>query len=139
MKPLYAAWLIQIEVTNACRLKCAHCTRAVPHFKKPFFADLGFIEKVLQSLKDWHGGIGCMGGEPTLHPKFAEICALYKKYVPRKRSGLWTSGGPRYEKFKKLINETFGIINFNDHEFNCYHQPIMIASEELIKDEKLTE
>jgi len=44
MKPIYDAWLIQIEITNACGKKCAYCTRAVPHFKNPYFAEMTFIE-----------------------------------------------------------------------------------------------
>lgn len=138
MKAIYDAWLIQIEVTNACIHNCAHCTRGVRHLKKPYFVDLEFVEKALYSLKDWKHGIGCMGGEPTIHPKFAEICELYRKHIPqKKRRGLWTSGGKKYEQYKDMISDTFGIINFNDHYYPSYHQPLMVSSEEIIKNEKL--
>jgi hypothetical protein len=50
---------------------------------------------------------------------------------------LWTSGGSSFEKHRSLIEKTFGIINYNDHESPCFHHPIMIASEEVIRDEKL--
>lgn len=99
MEPIYKAWLIQIEITNACTLSCAHCTRAVGHFNKPYFADLEFIEKALQSLKGWERGIGRMGGEATIHPKFPGICELYQQYFPRKQCGLFTSGGKKYEQY----------------------------------------
>ena len=137
MKPLYKAWLIHIEVTNACIHRCSHCTRACNHIAKPYFADLEFIEKGLRSLSDWRGGIGCMGGEPTIHPRFAEICELYQLHVPRDRAGLWTSGGPRYEKHKELIDRTFGIKLYNDHSEVGRHQPLLVASEEVVPDETL--
>jgi hypothetical protein len=98
---------------------------------------LEHIEKALYSLKDWKKGVGCMGGEPTLHPDFPEICNLFKKYLPWKRRGLWTCGGRKYEQYKDLINETFGIINFNDHYFPSFHQPVLVASEEIIPDSRL--
>ncbi|MGH6847139.1 MAG: radical SAM protein [Methylocella sp.] len=137
MKPIKDAWLIQIDITNACHLKCAHCTRAVPHVKRPYFADLEFVEKALQSLKGWRRGVGCMGGEPTMHPQFTEICGLYKKYFPRSQRGLFTAGGKFYEKHKDLIDDTFGIILYNNHDTAGVHQPILVASEDVIKDETL--
>lgn len=137
MKRIRDAWLIQIDITNACHLRCAHCTRAVPHIKRPYFADLAFVEKALQSLEGWTRGVGCMGGEPTLHPQFPEICALFKKYFPRSQRGLFTAGGKFYEQHKELIDDTFGIILYNNHNTVGVHQPILIASEDVIKDETL--
>lgn len=139
MKPLYDAWLVQIEVTNGCVNNCAHCTRGVRLVQKPFFADLGHIEKALQSLEGFKGGVGCMGGEPTIHPKFPEICALYRKYFPKKRIGILTAGGKKYEQYKDLILDTFGIINYNDHIIPSYHQPVFVASGEAVEDPVLRE
>lgn len=137
MKPIYDAWLIQIEITNACINRCAHCTRAVRHFKTPYFADLDFIEQALQSLKGWKRGVGCMGGEPTLHPDFPAICALYRKYFPRRQCGLFTSGGKKYQEYLPLIKETFGILHYHNHRTPSHHHPIMVASEEIVPDPKL--
>ncbi len=137
MKRIKDAWLIQIDITNACHLRCAHCTRAVPHIKTPYFADLEFVEKALQSLEGWRRGVGCMGGEPTMHPQFVEICGLYRKYFPKSQRGLFTAGGKFYEKHKALIDDTFGIILYNNHTTIGVHQPILCASEDLIKDETL--
>lgn len=136
MKNLYDSWLIQVDVTNACINKCAHCSRAVRYFKKPYFADLKFIEKALESLKEWKYGVGCMGGEPTLHPEFPEICELYRKYFPKIKCGLFTCGGKNYKRYKKIINKTFGIICYNEHKIPSQHQPMLVASEEVIKDEE---
>jgi hypothetical protein len=97
------------------------------------------VEAALQSLIYWPKGVGCMGGEPTLHPRFEDICKLYQQYVPRHRAGLWTSGGPKYKRYEKLIRETFRILLYNDHSEVGKHQPLMVASEECIADKDLRE
>ena len=62
---------VSIALTNACDLSCQYC------YAPKFSATISF-----ENLKSWlrefdeHGavGVGFGGGEPTLHPKFAEIC-----------------------------------------------------------------
>jgi hypothetical protein len=137
MKPIYKAWLIQIEITNACRFTCAHCTHGVAHYRKPYFADLAFIEKALISLHDWPRAVGCIGGEPTLHPDFVDICALYRKHIKRDNCAIFTCGGKRYEEHRELIEQTFGIISYNDHSVVGKHQPLLVASRDIVPDDKL--
>lgn len=137
MKPIYEAWCIQIEVTNACPNRCAHCTRAVRHVRKPYFMSLEEIDRALESLKGWPKVVGCMGGEPTIHPQFEEVCLLYQKHFPRHQCGLWTSGGPAFEKHRKVISETFGKMLYNDHSEVGKHQPFLLAIEETVDDERL--
>ena len=36
MRDLAEMHTIHVEVTNACHLRCANCTRHVGHHKKPF-------------------------------------------------------------------------------------------------------
>ncbi len=141
MKPIYKAAVAQIEVTNACNNQCANCTRFIGHHRKPFFMDLDTIKKAIESLEGFPGGIGLMGGEPTLHPQFAEICKLYQKMIPdRRKRELWTSGF-KWKDYEKIINETFDkdLINYNDHaeEEKGWHQPLLIAADEIIEDKKL--
>jgi len=98
------------------------------------------VEQALISLDGYTGKIGCMGGEPTLHPKFEEICKLYQKYIPNERRGLWTNG-VKWDKYEDIIRDTFPLKNivFNAHDFTYtgQHQPLLIASQDIIKDEKL--
>src|SRR3990167_6662531 len=107
MKPIFEMKLIQIEVTNACNLRRANCTRFVGHHKKPFFMGIDTIIKALESLEGYPGGVGLMGGETTLHPQFREICKIYQKMIPEKdRRQLWTSGY-KWDEYKDIIFETF--------------------------------
>jgi len=63
---------VSIALTNACDLACSHCfapkTRAALDFTS--------ITSWLVEL-DSNGtfGVGFGGGEPTLYPRFAELCA----------------------------------------------------------------
>lgn len=82
MKPIYEMKLVQIEITNACHLHCANCTRFVGHHRKSFFMDLDTVVKAIESLEGYRGHIGLMGGEPTLHPQFVDICKIYQEMIP---------------------------------------------------------
>ena len=137
MRSIWASKLIQIEITNACVNQCANCTRCAGHHPKPFFMDLEMVEKILDSIRGFGGMVGIMGGEPTMHPNFTEICQLLQK-VPRKNRGLWTSGF-QWDKYKDLIKETFPTENivYNEHTTGGTHQPLLVAMKDIIKDRKL--
>lgn len=126
-------------MTNACNKRCAHCTRGVRHVRKPYFMSLEEVETALQSLKGWRKVVGCMGGEPTLHPQFEQICGLYSQYFPRHQCGLWTSGGKAFERHKALIQRTFRVVLYNDHSEVGKHHPWMISCDECIPDDVLRE
>lgn len=140
MKAIYDMKLIQLEITNACHVKCANCTRFVGHHRDPFFMDLDTVVKGLDSLEGYKGNIGLMGGEPTLHPDFAEICKIYQKMIPNKRRReLWTSGF-KWDEYKTLIEETFDndLIAYNDHSSpDGEHQPLLVAAEDIVENEEL--
>lgn len=141
MRPIYEMSVIQIEVTNACHLRCANCTRFIGHHRKPYFMDLGTIEKALDSLEGFPGHVGLMGGEPTLHPDFKDICKLYQEKIPEKgRREFWTAGY-KWDEYKNLINETFDeeYIAFNDHSKpdEGQHQPLLIAIDDVVEDKEL--
>jgi hypothetical protein len=134
MRQLADSWAILIEITNACRLKCAHCTCGVPHVRAPHFMDLATLQRALESLEGWRKGVGCFGGEPTLHPQFPEVCALFRRYFPREQCAVWTCGGPAYERHRAEIDRTFAMVTYNDHEADGHHQPLMIAADEVVAD-----
>jgi hypothetical protein len=103
--------------------------------------DIDYYEKAVISLRDFPGMIGMIGGEPTLHPNFSELCEILNFHIKDKnRKGLWSNTGKKFQKQKEIIDTTFGYINANDHITNeIIHTPILVASEDLINDGLLSE
>ena len=61
---------IQIDITNACNMRCSNCTRFCGNHDKVFFMDFDMFKRAVDSLDDFDGITGIIGGEPTLHPEF---------------------------------------------------------------------
>lgn len=144
---------IQIDITNACPNTCSNCTRFCGHHKNPFFMEFDFFKKSVDSLKDFPGIVGMIGGEPTLHPefeKFAQYLASTRLAEPEKLCrkpikdmskvmhteltqrhlhgcGLWSTLGPSYYKYFETIADTFGYQILNDHKNPCKHQGLLIS------------
>jgi hypothetical protein len=138
VKPISDAKIIQIEITNACWLRCGNCTRLVGHHKKPYFMSLATVLEAIDSLEKYPGVVGIVGGEPTLHPDFARICGLLRERRPREKCVLFTSGH-KWEEYKPIIWQTFGYgVFYNDHSDSAQcHQPVLVAIDEVIQDKEL--
>src|SRR5574343_315436 len=143
MKPIYKAWLAQIEVTSACMKSCTYCTRYCRHIRKDqqFYMTIEQLEQAIDSLHGWPNKIGVIGGEPTQHPDFEDICRTLQRLVPKQKLELFTTGGKLYEQYRPLIIETFGAISCNEHtleqQAKCLHQPITVAINEAVPDKAL--
>lgn len=104
--------------------------------------DLDTFRKALSSLNEWPNWIGIIGGEPTLHPQFEKICLILRDElkIPRDKLGLWTSGGSKFENYKKLIEEVFGFVAYNEHNESQrkiqLHQPLTIAIDDVVENKK---
>ncbi len=128
---------IQIELTDACTLACSNCTRNVGH-RTPFFITFDQFKAAINSLEGYRGIAGFMGGEPTLHPMFAEFCEYALSVRPRELLGLWSvfPDAPKYKAYAPLIVKTFGNILLNDHTLdNIMHGPIHVGIKDVVKDE----
>lgn len=140
MRPIYENTVITIEITNACHLSCANCTRHVGHHRNPFFMDVDYFRKAVESVLDSPCRVGVMGGEPTMHPRFLEILEVLRELVPDKmRRDFWSSGF-RFDKHKDAIYETFdrSRITYNDHiAYGGRHTPLLIAIDDVVHDEEL--
>lgn len=151
--------VIQIELTNACPMRCANCTRFCGHHTRPFFMDFETFKKAVDSLKGFRGIVGIMGGEPTQHPEFRRFMEYYRANVGHddptatliepsadfmrhvlangyhvdygNHRGLWTSVTPRYYENFELIQDTFGYQLLNDHSHPSMHQTHMVTRKEL--------
>jgi hypothetical protein len=150
--------IVQIEVTNACPLKCSNCTRLISHVRKPYMLSTNAFRTAVESLREHPGMIGVMGGEPTLHPDFETLSLIlaaathheeslstegrqpirdFGQYRQQElsslhhRRGLWTSLGKGYYKHYGLIQEVYPYQCINTHEHGGKHQANLIAREDL--------
>ena len=151
--------VIQIEITNGCTHTCSNCTRFCGHHKRPFFMDSETFRKAVDSMQGFKGIVGIMGGEPTIHPKFAEFVEYFREnfgeddpsstvreptrdfvgYIVdnvfdidvNNQRGLWTSVGRKYYEHFELIQDTFGYQAINDHQNPSMHETLMVTRKEL--------
>lgn len=89
---------IEIDITYACNLRCTNCNRSVTQAPEKAHLDVQqirrFVDDSIAAGKRWRR-IRILGGEPTLHPQFAEIIDLllaYKARVPRCRIQVVSNG-----------------------------------------------
>jgi len=142
-------WAIQVDVTNRCLRDCSNCTRSLSHAREPFDMSLDTFEAAMNALKDFptvsppnphrqNFGVkvvGLIGGEPTLHPDFWELCHIAIQALPARRNrGLWTSVAS-YAKCQ-YVRDHFAYINFNPHWPASKHHPVLVAIRDVIADEK---
>lgn len=138
MIPLARMRIIQIDITNACRNRCSNCTRFTGHHRKPFFMDWDTFRRAVDSLADFPGMVGMIGGEPLLHPRFARMAKYLAERVPDKtRRGLWsTVPADLGRRYGPLVREIFGHLFCNDHSADrILHQPLLVAAREMVPDE----
>jgi Radical SAM superfamily len=123
---------IQIEITNACPLNCANCTRFTHHVKKPFFMTFEQFKKAVDSMVGYPKMTGIMGGEPLLHPEFEKMCNYLHSQIPPRQTGLWTCLPSGKEHYRDVIVETFGNIFINDHSRDdIMHHPFLVSAAEI--------
>ncbi len=78
---------IELDITYDCNLKCFHCNRSCTQAPTDAHMTLQqvqqFVKESVDLDKQWEL-INLLGGEPTLHPQFAEIvhCLLYDYLIP---------------------------------------------------------
>ena len=155
--------IIQIDITNACANSCSNCTRFCGHHTKPFFMDFETFKTAVNSLDDYKGCVGIIGGEPTLHPEFEKFADyigqrrlgkamtnsrkpildmvshmdIYLRDFIHGRNGLWNSLNNGYYKHFETINDNFETQCLNDHKNTCRHQALLMDRKDLgISDEE---
>jgi hypothetical protein len=136
---LAGQWCHLIDITNHCPQACIYCTRYERHYRgdQLFHMTLAQIEQALRAYEGVPGGVGIIGGEPLVHPQFAEISALCRRYFPREKLHLFTALMPRakWQEHRDLIAQTFGHLNANEHTPQqralCRHQPTTLAVGEV--------
>lgn len=111
-KPL--GGVMQIWVTRACDNSCWGCTQGSNFAGNSGMISIPQFVQACDSLRDYFGIIGLIGGNPTLHPQFNKLCEILRDHFPREKCGLW-SNHPRNKG--KICRETFNtsVSNLNVH------------------------
>jgi len=113
MRPPSKMGIICIDITNKCDLGCSNCTRLLVNQDKLWDMTPENFRAALRSLEGYPGTIAIIGGNPCMHPKFAQLCRIFVEEVPDKRQrGLWTNNVFKHAEISK---ETFGVFNLNPH------------------------
>lgn len=87
----YRGGILQIHITRACDKSCFHCTQGSNLAGKPVMMTPGQFEQACNSLQGYFGVIGIFGGNPCIHPQFAEICEIFRAKFPLEQRGLWSN------------------------------------------------
>ena len=140
MRPIAEMVTVQIELCSACVLHCSNCTRFSGTKQKETFITEEQFKKAIDSLVEYsklpHACVGFMGGEPMLHPQFAEFCDYAVSKIDRMKLGLWSTfpSGPKYKGYREVIARTFGNVLLNDHSRDdILHAPVLMAAEDYFR------
>jgi len=81
--------VIQVWITRACDMACFGCTQGSNLGGKPGMITVEQFTAAIDSLKGYFGVVGIFGGNPAMHPQFAELCEILKQRIRREQRGLW--------------------------------------------------
>ena len=107
--------IIQIDITNACNMRCSNCTRFCGNHRGAFFMDFDTFKRAVDSLEYFEGVTGIIGGEPTLHPEF-ERFALYMQAKYGKQDADSTILYPQDQFIKEIHQREFGAESLRERE-----------------------
>jgi hypothetical protein len=125
-RPTWLNGVIQIHITRACDLSCTGCTQGSNLAGRPVVITLENFEAAVQTLANYYGVVGIFGGNPTMHPRFKDICWIASRYIPKERLGLWSNNLNGYgELCRRTFNPSYS--NLNVH---CSHD----AFTEMVRD-----
>ena len=119
-RPVYRGGVLQIWITNACDRSCFNCTQCSNLAGKPRFMTPDQFRLAASSLKDYFGVVGVFGGNPTLHPRFEDICRDLRAAIPWEQRGLW-SNHPKGRGRTAAITFNPAFSNLNVHQSQEAH------------------
>lgn len=107
--------VIQIWTTRTCDKSCFGCTQGSnlkSSSKENMHITLLNFEIAVKSLVGYHGVVGVFGGNPALHPQFAELCEILEAYIPWEQRGLWCNKPFDHAPLmRKIFNPAYSNLN----------------------------
>ena len=105
---------LELDIIDFCNLNCPLCVRGIPLQKDKRITSFDELKRMSKLVKpfEFHT-IKIGGGEPTLHPQFAEICDNLKELFPA-RSYYLATNGFKLEKFKDHL-QVFNTIELSQY------------------------
>ncbi len=169
MDYMHKTWSALIDITSVCPNTCIYCTRYTRHLRtdQRRHMPLDKIEAAIIAYKDWPSMVSIIGGEPLMHPQFAEVNALLRRHLPQEKLNIFTSGLPGMKKraiaSKPAVDSkyswvpeyawsewpegdcdmtrTYRTIRYNAHDAAqqevCSHHPLTLAVGDAVQDEAL--
>jgi len=123
---IWRGGVLQIHVTRACDKACFGCTQGSNLAGKPVLMTPEQFEEACLSLKGYFGVVGMFGGNPAMHPRFGELCAIMRKYIPYEQRGLWCNN---------LMGKGVAArLTFNPHVSNLNVHLDQSAHDEFLRD-----
>jgi hypothetical protein len=154
MRSPYEMHIICIDITNKCDLACSNCTRLLENQDAFWEMTPDNFRLAVRSLDGFPGVIAILGGNPTMHRNFKELCDIFVDEVPNKNQrGLWTNN---IFKHSDLAKKVFGVFNLNPHgsergikslaalrsrgwyhQGHSSHSPLLTAGKDLFEEEEM--
>ncbi len=95
--------ILEFVITDFCNLNCPLCVQGMPLQTNKRIMPIDELREISNFIKPFEfDAIKISGGEPTLHPQFAEICKNLRKMFPARYYILATNGFG-LEKFKDYV------------------------------------
>lgn len=111
---------VSIALTNTCDLSCSHCYAP----KHRAVLNLDLLKSWLLDL-DAHGclSVGFGGGEPTLYPKFADLCEFVSNNT-RLALTMTTHGHRLSPKILQIISQNMNFVRVSMDGINSTYESI---------------
>lgn len=132
---------VTLELTEGCNLSCPMCAvQAIQERqgKGMKYMAMETIESVMSQVAalGWNCRVGfAMRGEPTLHPRCADMIAVVRRHLPRTHITVLTNGGGLLGKpgpvarVRALFDAGVNVLGLDDYE-NVNIVPKIIAAHE---------
>jgi MoaA/NifB/PqqE/SkfB family radical SAM enzyme len=104
-----ASFKLIFELTDLCNFSCVHCFRTEPGGANHRYLEMSVLDRVLDEVAAYNAldVVALTGGEPTLHPEFADIVG---RIADRGHQLTFVTNGQRFDHTLDSIRPHWGAI-----------------------------